>query len=429
MWTFLTIVSLTLNLYLLVRFFRLRKFLGTFTKQLERRQSYLYVRPGQWADGFFLGRLTSLVINLLRENEQSSLQSRSYLQQIETTLSHLAEAVFITDRERRIVLANPAARNLLDLRSDYHGLRLESVIPSSDFLSLMERIREGQVSGRKVVELSRARRTQHFEVVASQMPNAAEPNEHLAIIILHDISRMVELERVRRDFVANVSHELRTPVTVIKGFSEALLDDADELSVENQRVFLEKIRRNTERLNALLEDLLTLSRLESGRQSVDWERLDLHALIQELVEALSERGLPEGVTIGLDLASNTRLVELDGLKIHQVLQNLTDNALRYAKGMTCLTISTRAEGAWLYLSVKDDGCGIPERDVPHLFERFYRVDKGRSREHGGTGLGLSIVRHIVNLHGGNARVESHLGEGTEIILQLPFRPVEVERTT
>ncbi len=422
--TFLLMISLAVNGVLLWRLLRLRVFLSELASQLERRLTYLFVRPGRWADRLGLARLVSVTTALLAESERSTQQSRSYLQQIETTLSHLAEAVFITDEQRRVVLANQAARSLLELDNSYQGLRMESVIPSAEFFDLMECLRAGTAPNRRTVEIIRGRKHQHFEVAASLFPHAEAPGETLAIFILHDITRMVELERVRRDFVANVSHELRTPVTVIKGFSEALLDEGDDVSPENQRIFLEKIRRNTIRLNALLEDLLMLSRLESGRQKAEWEPVYLPGLVQELTETLQERGLAPGVKILVDLAAETHWLELDPLKIHQVLQNLCDNALRYAKGMTKLTIAGRREGQHLILSVGDDGCGVPENDLPHLFERFYRVDKGRSREHGGTGLGLSIVRHIISLHGGDSTISSRLGEGTTVILRLPFRPAE-----
>jgi signal transduction histidine kinase len=201
---------------------------------------------------------------------------------------------------------------------------------------------------------------------------------------LHDITQLKALERMRTEFVANVSHELRTPVTIIKGFSDTLLEDS-ELSPQERDRFLQKIQKNVIRLHHLLEDLLTLSRMESKADPLQRERQSLNTLVTEICDNFRGR-MPEGQVLRAELDTGAPPLDLDSLRITQVLENLLDNALRHARDMRHLTVRTSVVGEQVRCYVEDDGCGIPARDLPHIFERFYRVDKGRSRELGGTGL-------------------------------------------
>ena len=228
-------------------------------------------------------------------------------------------------------------------------------------------------------------------------------------------------ESIRRDFVANVSHELRTPVAIVKGFAETLDDDYDELSGKKRREFIGKIRKNSDRLCSLVEDLLQLAELESPSQVLSLEDGNLARVAQTVVERFEEQLDQETQTIRLELAKEKETIRFDPVKIERVIENLLGNALRYAGDFSIITIRTTldTEAREIRCEVEDDGCGIPEKDIPHLFERFYRVDKGRSRESGGTGLGLSIVKHIVELHGGSIGVRSEVGEGTTFFFTLP----------
>ncbi len=257
------------------------------------------------------------------------------------------------------------------------------------------------------------------EISGAPLAAGAPDGQKLCLFVLHDITRLKDLEKVRREFVANVSHELRTPLTVIKGFAETLIEDDDRLSREDRLRFLEKIKRQTYRLVALVNDLLALSRLESDHHKLDLRPQSLKSLIDETVAEYTERFREAGVTLELDLRHTDDILPLDALKISQVFQNLIDNCFRYAKGFTRVRILTRQEDDCVRVTVEDNGCGIPANDVPHIFERFYRVDKGRSRESGGTGLGLSIVKHIVQQHGGEASCESEERGGTRIHFTVP----------
>ena len=230
-------------------------------------------------------------------------------------------------------------------------------------------------------------------------------------------------ENVRRDFVANVSHELRTPVAIVKGFAETLDDDYDELSGKKRREFIGKIRKNSDRLCSLVEDLLQLAELESPSQVLSLEDGNLGKVAQTVAERFEEQLDQETQTIRLELAKEKEIIGFDPVKIERVIENLLDNALRYAGDFSIITIRTilDAEAGEIRCEVEDDGCGIPKKDLPHLFERFYRVDKGRSRESGGTGLGLSIVKHIVELHGGSIGVRSEVDKETTFFFSLPYR--------
>ncbi len=229
-------------------------------------------------------------------------------------------------------------------------------------------------------------------------------------------------EGIRRDFVANVSHELRTPVAIVKGFSETLDEDYEELSGKKRREFIGKIRKNSDRLCSLVEDLLKLAELESPSYSLNMDEGNLAVVIQAVAERLEEQ-LNQAQSIRLDLAEEKKPIRFDQVKIERVIENFLDNVLRYACDFSVITIRTfiDREKNEMHCEVEDDGSGIPEKDLPHLFERFYRVDKGRSRESGGTGLGLSIVKHVVELHGGSVTVRSELEKGTTFSFTLPYR--------
>ena len=231
------------------------------------------------------------------------------------------------------------------------------------------------------------------------------------------------LDNVRRDFVANVSHELRTPVAIVKGFAETLDDDYEELSGKKRREFIGKIRKNSDRLCSLVEDLLQLAELESPSHALTLENGSFTVVAKTVADRFEESLDQETQSIRLELAEKEEVFRFDHVKIERVLENLLDNALRYARDFSIITIRTIVddETREIVCEVEDDGCGIPKKDLPHLFERFYRVDKGRSRESGGTGLGLSIVKHVVELHGGSVTARSEMDKGTTFSFTLPYR--------
>jgi len=230
------------------------------------------------------------------------------------------------------------------------------------------------------------------------------------------------LYTARRDFVANVSHELRTPVSIVKGFAETLDDDYEEIPGKTRREFIRKIRRNSDRLGSLVEDLLQLAELESPGYELRLENRKLAETARAVAGRFEEHLDGDAQRIVVDLAEETQDLPHDPVKIERVFENLLSNSLKYASGFSIITIRTRVteDNRAIVCEVEDDGCGIPSKDLPHVFERFYRVDKGRSRESGGTGLGLSIVKHIVEMHRGSVDVRSEVDKGTGFSFTLPY---------
>lgn len=228
-------------------------------------------------------------------------------------------------------------------------------------------------------------------------------------------------ELTRRDFVANVSHELRTPVSIIKGFSDSLIEDYDDLPEARKKDFLGKIQRNARRLNALVEDLLTLAKLEESAPTLRLQKLDFHALFRTATENLLASRQNLKATLSLDIPPSELMIEGDAEKLVSLIENLIDNAVLHAEGASEIKVRARKEKgeSFVVCSIEDDGQGIAEEELGRLFERFYRVDKGRSRERGGTGLGLSIAREVVEAHGGEISAGSQPGKGTVFSFRLP----------
>jgi two-component system phosphate regulon sensor histidine kinase PhoR len=226
------------------------------------------------------------------------------------------------------------------------------------------------------------------------------------------------LERVRKDFVANVSHEIRTPLTSISGFAEALLDGAID-DPKTARKFLEIIVNQSHRLNAIVTDLLHLATLESGKASLNMKTVDLSAQVSNILEAVRALAREKNITLIVEIEPEHLMYETDEGKMNLVLSNLLDNALKYTPPGGKVRISGETIRGRIEITVADSGIGVPKEDLGRIFERFYRVDRARSREMGGTGLGLSIVKHVIELLGGEIRVKSIPGEGSEFIVSLP----------
>jgi two-component system phosphate regulon sensor histidine kinase PhoR len=237
------------------------------------------------------------------------------------------------------------------------------------------------------------------------------------LVVIHDITQIRHLETMRQDFIANVSHELKTPLTSIKGFVETLLGGALK-DKENSRHFLEIIQSHTERLNNLVNDLLSLSYLESREIQLDLEVFNLKDLVDEVMSGFAVRLKNRSIAVRNDLSGDLS-VKADKEKIEQTITNLIDNAVKFNKEKGHLKIYAKEEDNEVKIIIEDSGAGIPTKDIPRIFERFYRVDKTRSRELGGTGLGLSIVKHIVELHSGKVGVESTEGLGSKFWFTLP----------
>ena len=361
---------------------------------------------------------------LITEVGQLQQQRTGQLAQLEATLGSLQEAVLIVDASNYILLANKALQAISPrVANQIIGHRLEIVLHSAEFLNYVEAVRLGKASPQHEVEFVEGGRTTWLEVTGTVIESPGSSKGPWTLFVLHDITKQKKLEAVRKDFVANVSHELRTPLSVIKGYVETLVDGHHDIPVDDRERFLKTIQRHTERLNSLLEDLLVLSRLESINPGLHREVVNVNTLLTDIIADYHGRPAAEGHKLELDVDVAVGTALIDPLKITQVVENLLDNALKYTPKQSRIRLTARLQGKGeVIIALEDNGTGIPAEDLPHLFERFYRVDKGRSREKGGTGLGLSIVKHIVQLHGGRVWVESTLGQGTTFSFSLPPRP-------
>jgi two-component system phosphate regulon sensor histidine kinase PhoR len=317
----------------------------------------------------------------------------------------LDEGVLAVDGHRDVLRVNSAARDLL-------GLRDAGPFPA-DRLSRDQALRTALADAlaghaTDAAELRLDGRT--ALLTARPLPAGG------AVLALLDLTTIRRLENVRRDFVANVSHELKTPLTVIGGFAETLADD--DPPPEQRRQFVEAIRSNAVRMQRLVDDLLDLSRIESGHWQPNPTRVDIAGAIADTITTVAPVALEKSIELVTDVAPNATIVMADQLAIRQVLANLVENAVRYTRAGR-VTIFTRAEAGGVTIGVRDTGIGIPSEHLPRVFERFYRVDPGRSREAGGTGLGLAIVRHLVEAHGGRVSIESAPGAGTTVVAFFP----------
>jgi two-component system phosphate regulon sensor histidine kinase PhoR len=256
------------------------------------------------------------------------------------------------------------------------------------------------------------------------VPLSLAAGETGVVIVLHDVSELRRLEQVRTEFVANVSHELRTPLTAIHGYVETLLSGALE-EPDNARRFLEIVHRQTERLGRLIDDLTELSNIELGKVSLYLAPTHVDEVIDSVLAVVLPRARAGGVTVSVETPADLPTAEADHDRLAQILINLVDNAVKYTPRGGTVTIRAAATGpAMMEVTVEDTGVGIPAADLPRVTERFYRVDKARSRELGGTGLGLAIVKHLVLAHGGEIKIDSTVGRGTTVRVTLPIGRLE-----
>lgn len=398
-----------------------RRALRTVKEALEHRQPFLRSdAPG--ASGHEWDSFCETANRLIDQVSKLEQSQTSRLTQLDATLGSLKEAVLVVDNHNHIMLANKSLQDIFPRATQALDERLEVVLHSVELLNYVEAVRKGEATPHQEIEFAELDETRWVEVTGTTIPALDGSNGQWALFVLHDVTRQKALERVRKEFVANVSHELRTPLAVIKGYIETLVDGEEEMDPPDRQRFLATIQRHTERLNSLLEDLLTLSRLESVSPGLERESIELRPHLRAIMADYRSRPDASSHTFLDDLDPAIDRLMVDPIKLNQVLINLIDNALKYTPTGTTIELTAQLHADNVEIRVIDDGPGIPSSDLPHIFERFYRVEKGRSREKGGTGLGLSIVKHIVQLHGGSVRVESAPGDGATFILTIPTTP-------
>ena len=330
----------------------------------------------------------------------------------------LTDGLLVVDSTQRILICNPAFEKLYGQSSIAPGTPLLDIIRDSD---VIEPIRAALDQARaRVAEVSAPDRKKQLQVTI--VPITGQDGGASGVVALfHDISRLKQVDEIRRDFVANVSHELRTPLSIFHGNLETLLE-AGDLDEKETRHIYEVMKRHSDRLNLLVNDLLSLARLESKEANLQLAEIKLRDFLEAVTRDWAKRLAGKNLRLELEIPDNFPTLHADERRLEEVVHNLLDNAVKYSHQIGRILIQARAPDQEIVLSICDEGVGIAPVDLPRIFERFYRADRARSRELGGTGLGLSIVKHIAQLHGGRVEAESTLGQGTTIRVILPNRP-------
>jgi two-component system, OmpR family, phosphate regulon sensor histidine kinase PhoR len=363
-----------------------------------------------------IGRVAAAIDKTAQQVEVSFAALRSSQRQLETLLNSMQDAVIAVSPDGLVRWANQPMDRLVPQHTRLNAPVVET-IRDPDFLATVKAAmttKDAKTARATSIVPGRA-----FDVTAAPLPDGG------VVAVLRDLTETERVEKTRRDFIANVSHELRTPLTSIQGYTETLLDTIHNDSAST-REFLEIIRKNTVRMARLTEDLLTLARVESGETRFETEPVPPVELLHDAEESFREIARGHGVDLQiLDSHNGSGSVEslpqvlADREAIHQVFSNLIDNAMKYGRGGGRVELGARAAQRGIEFYVRDFGAGISSEHLPRLFERFYRVDKARSRESGGTGLGLAIAKHIMRAHGGSIRAESELNHGSTFVFTLP----------
>jgi len=340
--------------------------------------------------------------------------------QREAILASMVEGVLAVDEKLRITFSNQSFAEVVGAEAPIpDGKPLQEVVRNPALTNLLgEVLSRGEPLERRLMLVVSGREERTFEVQAAPLASLPGPSGRGAIAVLYDITHLERLERVRKDFVANVSHELRTPLTAIRGYAETLLEGGLD-DPENRQRFTEIIKTHAIRLGNITSDLLTLSDLESGRPGPPPEHISVQALVDSSLRGVASAARLGGIRL---VRGQVEDADVLGNRTHleQVLVNLLDNGVKFNRPSGEVRIDTRCgPNGQVTITVEDTGIGIPSEHLPRIFERFYRVDKARSREAGGTGLGLSIVKHIVERMNGAVTAESELGVGSKFIVTLP----------
>ena len=404
-----TVVAVALGLFSLIYAFFSSKRLSDPIKELVQATSRVaqgdfdvrVLPKGRGELGELAERFNEMAAKL-KELFQENLQRKEELERI---FSSLEDGLLVLDREGKVIFFNKKAQEILKGKELSDRSFWEIGDPA--FRETISRVRKTEGNLAEELEISGG----VFLFSATYLPTTGQ-----TLVLLHDITHLRRMQELKRDLVANVSHELRTPLTAIKGFLEAF---EDEDSREARSHYLEIIKKHMDRLTNIVQDLLVLSELEDKKTKLDLEDVDLKALLQDVLRPFEEKAKKKGLTLKVDFDPGLPPIKADPFRLQQAFFNLIDNAVKYTEQGE-IRISTKGKADHVEIEVADTGIGIPKEHLPRIFERFYVVDKSRSRRLGGTGLGLSIVKHIVLLQGGEIDVESTPGVGTRFRVRLPL---------
>lgn len=338
----------------------------------------------------------------------------------QTIAAAMQDGLLVVDSKHRVTLANRAFRELFGLAETLPAVPLLEVVRLPDVDRLISETLQSGEPQRLELELGESPNRSARFIQLSAVATRTDAGELTgAVVLFHDISQLKQTDEIRRDFVANVSHELRTPLSILRGYIETLLEDPGLSDDELNRI-LEVMKKHSDRLSALTDDLLSLARLESAHPNLQLQDVRLSELFAAIVRDWGKRFAEKKLSIDVAVSPSLPVIQADATRLQEVLYNLLDNAVKYSPAGGKIRLEASRRNHAVEISVSDTGIGIPDADLPRIFERFYRADKARSRELGGTGLGLSIVKHIAQMHGGSVKAESAAGRGTTIRVSLPL---------
>ncbi|WP_409251601.1 two-component system histidine kinase PnpS [Bacillus sp. SCS-153A] len=417
------VLSISLGIALVVILMLGSRITSRYTKPIDSAtQVAMELAKGNYRARTYEDRMdeTSMLstsINILARNLQEMTSAQDIQQNRLTTLiENMGSGLLLIDHRGYAVLTNKAFKEFFSITPDrITNKRYYEVIKFPEVNKLVEEIFMTEQKIRKQLLLPLKIERRHFELYGAPIIGTKEEWKGI-VLVFHDITELKKLEQMRKDFVANVSHELRTPITSIKGFTETLLDGAMN-DKETLEMFLNIILRESDRLQSLITDLLDLSKMEKQGFQLNIHDADMRETLEDVMAILEKKPEKKDIELVL-LGDKSAIAEVDSLRIKQIFINLIGNAITYTPAGGKVTITLKQSESTVEVEVRDNGIGIDEKEIPRIFERFYRVDKARSRDSGGTGLGLAIVKHLIEAHGGSIEVESKVNEGTAFTVSL-----------
>lgn len=399
------IVTLILTFFFSSLFSTSVKGLVNFTKDLANGN---FSKRGVVKGSDEISEITAGLNNMSRKLQSLFNQLQAQRDESNAIINSMVEGILVLDNNLNVRLVNNSFRNMFSIEGEIAGKSYIEALRLAPFKEMVdELLLSYQVKGKRMEFGGKV-----FQGNGMRFKGDVENTGGL-VLVFHDITANTEIDKFKADFVANASHELRTPLTAIKGYLETLEDEEPE----TQKDFIQIIRRNVDRISNLVSDLLLLSRLESPVPQINMEQVDLQDISENVIKLVGKIAREKNLSLKIDVKPDIT-VNGDAFLLEQMLLNLLDNAVKYTEQGE-VVLKAEKNGENVIIQVSDTGIGIPQKNLPRIFERFYRVDKGRSRDLGGTGLGLSIVKHILQLHNGEIQVESHVGRGTTFTILLP----------
>lgn len=362
-----------------------------------------------------IGVLTSAFNNMANQLRDTLDEIENERNKLSAVFLHMTDGLVVFSRDGIMIHYNPAAERLL-------GVRLDN--PLLDYTLIFGEIETKEnvlsVKSPGVIRAERETNDKSLEIILAPFAGSEETQGGI-LALIHDVTQQRRSEQTRREFVANVSHELRTPITNVRSYAETLSEAGSDMSPEEIAHFLGVIMNESDRMTKIVQDLLLLSKFDAGQTELNVEKFDLIRSAREIYDGMKLNVEKRGMQMTLDVQDSPVICEGDKQRIEQVIVNVMSNAVRYTPDGGVISVSAGANGDFAVVRVRDTGIGIPKEDIPHLFDRFYRVDKARSRALGGSGLGLSIAREIMNKHSGSISIESEPGKGTSVTISFPLK--------